>query len=133
MSAKTHLGFTSLAACGPFDDDALINATMRVCDRGHVAIGWREFDRLDCPLCGRHGTLSGVLVEAHEAVTDELTTDGADRVREVESDLDDLQNVVCEARDDLRRVIDDNCGEEELASKLIALLEAIYDALAGAI
>lgn len=115
------LGTVTLATIGPLDDECLSEPSLRVCDIGHVAIAWSDWDVPCCPLCGRIGSLSGVVYEALERATSEIQEAADEQVTEAEADHTRLRGKAKEARDLLVRAL----GSEN--SDLVAAAHKVLD------
>jgi len=109
MRTSTHgLGLTTLAACGPLDESVLDDSPLRVCDVGHVAIAWSDWDTLRCPICARMGTLSGIVSNAFERERDVIDEAALDKVLTAERAESDLRDAIIGAKMTLRRALDDD-------------------------
>ena len=130
--ATTFIGMTTLAAVGPLSDAALEESTLRVCDRGHVAIAWRDDDGPRCVVCARMGTLSGVLCDASERASDEVREVAEEAVQAAERDEESIRDAARDARESLRRFLD---REEacKLPDAVFDLARAAYDTLCNAL
>jgi len=120
-----HNGTTTIAATGPLDDDALDEASLRTCDIGHVAIAWRDWDAVRCPICQRFGTVSGGLVAMVEARVDNMRDDANAEKDSVEADLVRLTDKAREAMDLLLRAFENDKSDQ--AEALVAEAHRILD------
>ena len=104
----THNGMTTLAACGPLDDNTLDDATLRVCDVGHIAIAWSDWAAVRCPICARVGTLSGTLVDAHTALMDGAQEEADIELANSEATEREMRDAMLEARRSLEGLSNDD-------------------------
>jgi len=131
MITNTHNGMTTLAAAGPLDEGALVDATLRTCDRGHIAIAWKDWDTHACPICGRFGELSGVLVEACERAAEEIQETADEQVADAEADAERLRAAMNAARATLDGCLPDDL--ENIPSSLQRDVESAYHSLNAAL
>ena len=132
MANVTTLGLQTLAACGPLDENVLDQSTLRVCDVGHRAIAWRDWDGCACPICHRMGTLSGVLEAAFDRERDVIEEACKDEVIAAERDEKTIRDACREARETMRRFLDreETC---KLPDAVFGLAKAAYDGLCDAL